>query len=120
RHGIAPAPLRAIAEEMGARACFDEAVICHGDLHAENARFAAEPTLFNFEAWGLGPPAYDVACFWRKHVHERAHTEEIWAAFLGGYRAMHLLSDLSVREVPAWAVLRAIWVMGLPAAEGAR
>ncbi len=119
-HGFDIAPLRAMAQEARAQAGSTGAVLCHGDMHADNVAFTGtEPGLFDFETWGLGPPAYDLACFWKKHVYAQAQGEEIWTAFLRGYHASHALRDLSVRELAAWAILRAIWVMALPAAQGA-
>jgi Ser/Thr protein kinase RdoA (MazF antagonist) len=123
--GCAPDTLDDLADEMIAQAWPRDGTtlptgLCHGDLHLENVRFdGAAPTLFDFEACGIGPCAYDLACYWRKHVallppDEPPRYDE-WHALLRGYARVRPLSPVELRAVPALAALRAIWVMALPA-----
>jgi Ser/Thr protein kinase RdoA (MazF antagonist) len=129
-HGLDAGPLRATVREMDAllvrshRAVWTEEVLCHGDLHLENARFAGdEPTLFDFECSGVGPAIYDLACLWRKNVHgdgDPARARATWDALVRGYRATRPIDDEALAAVPALATLRAIWTMALPALPEAR
>jgi Ser/Thr protein kinase RdoA (MazF antagonist) len=99
--------------------------LCHGDLHLENVRFdGAAPTLFDFEAGGIGPCAYDLACYWRKRVALAPPGEEPlyaeWDALLRGYTRVRALAPSELHAIPALATLRAIWTMALPASPHAR
>ncbi len=96
--------------------------ICHGDLRLGNVSFSGEqPTLFDFEAMALAPPAYDLACLWRRRVIECAMTESIpdWDSFLRGYERARPLVDAERHLVKLLALLRAVWTMSLPAQPGA-
>jgi Ser/Thr protein kinase RdoA (MazF antagonist) len=95
--------------------------LCHGDVQLENVRFdGARPTLFDLEACGIGPRAYDLACFWRKHIGlaPADPPHEAWDALLRGYEQVRALTPSERRAIPALAALRAIWVMAMPAAPG--
>lgn len=98
--------------------------LCHGDVQPENVRFDGDrPTLFDLEACGVGPCAYDLACYWRQRLGRASdgadppHAE--WRALVRGYERVRLLSPAERRAIPALAALRAVWVMALPAAPGA-
>jgi Ser/Thr protein kinase RdoA (MazF antagonist) len=122
--------LAAFADEMIARAWPRAAVplpvgLCHGDIHFENVRFDdAFPTLFDFEACGLGPCVYDLACYWRKRIGlappGAPPPSAEWDALLRGYTRVRPLAPEELRAIPALATLRAIWIMALPAAPQAR
>ncbi len=127
----APVALEALAAEMSARAWPPGATaplpdgLCHGDLQLDNVRFDGDaPTLFDFEACGVGPCAYDLACYWRKHIAltpaGEAPPRAEWDALLRGYASVRPLAPAELRAVPALATLRAIWVMALPASPRAR
>jgi Ser/Thr protein kinase RdoA (MazF antagonist) len=110
-----PVPIGAVALPLG---------LCHGDVQPENVRFDGDrPTLFDLEACGIGPCAYDLACYWRQRLGlasestDPRHAE--WRALLRGYQRVRLLSPAEQRAIPALAALRAVWVMALPAAPGA-
>jgi Ser/Thr protein kinase RdoA (MazF antagonist) len=98
--------------------------LCHGDVQPENVRFDGDrPTLFDLEACGVGPCAYDLACYWRQRIGlapdgaDPPHAE--WLALVRGYERVRSLSRAERRAIPALAALRAVWVMALPAAPGA-
>jgi Ser/Thr protein kinase RdoA (MazF antagonist) len=123
--------LEALAGEMISRAWPRDGTtplpcgLCHGDLHVENVRFdGAAPTLFDFEVCGIGPCAYDLACYWRKRVAlappggDPPYAE--WDALLRGYACVRPILPAELRAIPALATLRAIWTMSLPASPHAR
>lgn len=123
--GCDPDALGELADEMIAQTWPRDGTplptgLCHGDLHLENVRFdGAAPALFDFEACGIGPCAYDLACYWRKHVALTPPDEppryDEWHAVLRGYARVRPLAPVELRAMPALATLRAIWVMALPA-----
>jgi Ser/Thr protein kinase RdoA (MazF antagonist) len=124
RHGLDAGALRATADEMAMMLrrldaeAIAESVLCHGDLRLENLRFEGDaPSLFDFEIWGVGSALYDLACFWRKDVQglDEPFATERWDALLRGYRKTRPLEPSRLRAVPAWATLRAISVMCMPA-----
>lgn len=91
---------------------------CHGDVHLGNVLFDNDqPTLFDLESCGFGPSVYDLACYFRKRVLSGAPAED-WRALLWGYEQARPLSPEERASIPAWATLRAIWVMALPALPG--
>ncbi len=120
--------LDALASEMAALVPHGTSLptgLCHGDLQLENLRFDGDaPTLFDFEACGVGPCAYDLACYWRKRIAltppDMMRPEAEWNAFLGGYARVRPLAEAELRALPALATLRAIWTMALPASPHAR
>jgi Ser/Thr protein kinase RdoA (MazF antagonist) len=128
--GFDVAAFAAFADEMIARAWPRAAAplpvgLCHADIHFENVRFDGDaPTLFDFEACGVGPCIYDLACHWRKRIGLAPPTapppQAEWDAVLRGYTQVRPLSADELRAIPALATLRAIWVMALPAAPQAR
>lgn len=120
RAGRDGAALANVASEMAAIAGELPIGLCHGDVQLENVRFeGARPTLFDLEACGIGPCAYDLACYWRKQIGLAAKpSPAAWDALLRGYEQVRALTPAERRAIPALATLRAIWVMALPAAPG--
>ncbi len=91
--------------------------ICHGDLHPGNVRFnaAGEPTVFDFDCYGPGWRAYDLAVFlWNSYLERRpkAWRAARWNAFLRGYRDVGTLSPEVVAATPLFLVARQICLMG--------
>ena len=94
---------------------------CHGDLHPGNVRFSAtgEPVLFDFDCWGEGWRAYDLAVFlWNGTLEKRPKTwsQGRWRAFLRGYRSVRPFGEAELATVPLFLVARHIWLMGLDCA----
>ena len=92
--------------------------ICHGDLHPGNVRFDAgwEPTVFDFDCYGPGWRAYDLAVFlWNSYLERRSKAWRSlrWNAFLRGYREVRPMSAGEIEAVPLFLVARQIWLMGL-------
>lgn len=97
--------------------------LCHGDVQLENVRFDdATPTLFDLECCGIGPCAYDLACYWRKRLGLASVDTDPpiaeWEALLRGYEQTRVLTPSERQAIPALATLRAVWVMALPAKPG--
>lgn len=90
---------------------------CHGDLQLSNAHFVGDsPTLLDLEGLGVGPPAYDCACMWRKRVLENGFSSPTdWLFFKQGYERTTDVTEDHWRALPAFAVVRAVWTMSLPA-----
>jgi len=121
------AELTGLVDDMAGLAWPDGAALpaglCHGDVQLENVRFdGARPTLFDLEWCGMGPCAYDLACYWRRRIvlapagEEPPHAE--WQALLRGYEQIRALTPAELRAIPALETLRAVWTMALPAAPG--
>jgi Ser/Thr protein kinase RdoA (MazF antagonist) len=94
---------------------------CHGDLHSGNVRFdaAGQPTLFDFDCWGYGWRAYDLAVFlWNSYLERRPKRwrDSRWRAFLRGYEAIRPLPADLHEFLPHFLVARQVWLMGLDCA----
>jgi Ser/Thr protein kinase RdoA (MazF antagonist) len=95
--------------------------VCHGDLHPGNVRFDAKgrPTLFDFDCWGYGWRAYDLAVFlWNSYLERRTKgwRQSRWRAFLRGYREFRPLPQGFDDLVPLFLVARQVWLMGMDCA----
>ncbi len=97
--------------------------LCHGDLHSHNARGQDDGSvrIFDFDCCGYGWRAYDLAVFrWSLSLAGTLpNEEELWAAFLEGYRMQHELLRLDEAAIPVFAAIRQIWLLGLHAQLGA-
>ncbi|MFL6211400.1 MAG: phosphotransferase enzyme family protein [Pyrinomonadaceae bacterium] len=97
--------------------------LCHGDLHAGNVHFNDQTgiTLFDFDLFGYGWRAYDLAVFlWSRHLAhtqaaERPMRERAWHAFLRAYTRLRPLSQVELDAIPRFGALRHIWLLGLEA-----
>ncbi len=90
---------------------------CHGDFNGWNAHAneSGELTFFDFDCCGPGWRAYDIAVFrWLARVLEKE--EERWAPFLNGYREVRELRQVDVEMTSLFVGARAIWLLGLHAA----
>lgn len=86
---------------------------CHGDMHGGNAaKQNGVVTYFDFDCGGLCWRAYDLAVFKWNAGREEAEINQ-WTAFIEGYRRHRQLSDIDLRSVLLFVVLRQIWYMGL-------
>ncbi|MCA9934061.1 MAG: phosphotransferase [Ardenticatenaceae bacterium] len=94
--------------------------LCHGDLHSENVHFTedGEATLFDFDCFGYGCRAYDLATFlWSRYLFASSEQkrQRTWLAFLEGYERERPLPMNTLPAVLRFVVLRQLWVMGIHA-----
>ncbi|MGZ9585863.1 phosphotransferase [Paenibacillus marinisediminis] len=94
--------------------------LCHGDLHGNtNVAFTDDGKLthYDFDICGYGWRAYDIAEFRLAREIHSGHNldevEELWQAFLEGYRAIRGISEQDIQAVPIFVVLRQLWLFGL-------
>lgn len=101
--------------------------LCHGDLHTQNAHFddGGLPTLFDFEDFGYGWRAYDIAFFlgraavgWGRAA--KAARTRRWHAFLAGYLGQRGLSRSELRAAEVFVPIRQLWAMGFIFRHGIR
>jgi Ser/Thr protein kinase RdoA (MazF antagonist) len=100
--------------------------ICHGDLHRDNVHFDknGDMTLFDFDCFGYGWRAYDIAVFlwnkwagrgdfgdWSSQAAERR--TRLWNSFLKGYNEERQLSDNELITTKVFVPIRHIWRLGL-------
>ena len=96
--------------------------ICHGDLHEGNVHFDndGDMTLFDFDCFGYGWRAYDIAVFlgargesgdWSRQ--SKAKRTRNWNSFLRGYNEQRQLSDNEMLATKAFVPIREIWVLGV-------
>jgi Ser/Thr protein kinase RdoA (MazF antagonist) len=95
--------------------------ICHGDFNRTNVHFddADAPTVFDFDCFGYGWRAYDLAVFgwqagdfgWSKTA--KANRTRRWNLFLRGYEEHRTLSAAEHEAVKVFPPIRQIWNMGL-------
>lgn len=96
--------------------------ICHGDLNRANVHFDASDnvTLFDFDCFGYGWRAYDIAVFlwshgWNKEwpPSKKSQRTQRWNSFLSGYTRERNLGNNELKAVQTFVVIRYIWIMGL-------
>jgi Ser/Thr protein kinase RdoA (MazF antagonist) len=94
--------------------------LCHGDVNNNNFRIDQEEnwTLIDFEYAGYGPRVLDIANFSLLQVlplDKSDQAQQTRAAFLEGYQAVRPLSELELQLLPAFVILRQIWLCGVGA-----
>ncbi len=94
--------------------------ICHGDVNNGNIHFNDydDWALIDFEYFGYGWRVFDIATFINNQVYnldKTKRTKRIRAAFLEGYQSVHPLSDIELEVLPAFVMLRQIWLLGVGA-----
>jgi Ser/Thr protein kinase RdoA (MazF antagonist) len=95
--------------------------LCHGDLHAGNARLDQDgrPVLFDLDSFGYGWRALDIGVYrvsydWLNLSREcKAEKDRFWGAFLEGYHEERTLSDAEVMAVGLSLPVRHLELMGL-------
>jgi len=95
--------------------------ICHGDLHAGNARLdrEGEPVLFDLDSFGYGWRALDIGVYrvsydWLGLSHEvKATKARFWEAFLQGYHEERILSQAELSAVDLSLPVRHLELMGI-------
>ena len=95
---------------------------CHGDVHGGNVHIGSGGglTLFDFDCWGYGWRAYDVAVFpWAMALRfgqsrtGRGRTTRRWNAFLRGYERVRELAEAEREAIRIFVPIRHLWLMGL-------
>ena len=94
--------------------------LCHGDVNTGNFHLCGDDewALLDFEYFGYGWRVFDVATFTNNQIHQLGRTERtrrIVEAFLEGYGSVRTLSQAELEALPAFVVLRQIWLMGIGA-----
>ncbi len=86
---------------------------CHGDLHGGNAhQYLNNIIFFDFDFCGFGWRSYDIAVF-RWGCRLRNQEDDLWAAYLDGYRSVKRISDIDLEWSKYFLIIRDIWVMAL-------
>jgi Ser/Thr protein kinase RdoA (MazF antagonist) len=104
----APAALSWSAPEYG---------LCHGDVNAGNLHLGGRDrwAWLDFEYFGYGWRVFDVATFVNNYLYQLGCTElarHNLDAFLAGYQAIRPLSTTELHSLPAFVILRQIWLLG--------
>lgn len=94
--------------------------ICHGDVNDTNIHFDDHNkwTLIDFEHAGYGWRVFDISNFILAQVNQGGTPEAINAirtAFLEGYQSIRSLSESELAALPAFVLLRQIWMLGVAA-----
>ncbi len=94
--------------------------LCHGDLHAGNARYAGgRLTLFDLDSFGYGWRAIDIGVYHVSYDWQGLSPEvfgakaRFWDAFLDGYTALRPLGAGEVAAAQLCLPLRHLELMGL-------
>lgn len=87
--------------------------VCHGDVYDGNAHRDDEGqiTLFDFDLCGPGWRVYDLAVY-RSTLDFAGADQQVWAAFLDGYREWRQLAKCDLEAIPLLVLARRIWHMG--------
>jgi Ser/Thr protein kinase RdoA (MazF antagonist) len=93
---------------------------CHGDHHGSNVHRDSDGkmTVFDFDCYGYGWRAYDVAIFlWQISGSQRSKVggkeDERWEAFLEGYSKVRRLTTDELEATKLFVPIRRIWWMGI-------
>jgi Ser/Thr protein kinase RdoA (MazF antagonist) len=124
RH-VAPSALRAIealveraADQWTSAGSLAEGLL-HGDARVANSVHSEtdEPTWLDLDQMAHGPFVYDLACLWRKDVvlvdGGAEAAEAAWEAFLAGYATRRPMPARERALIPAFGVLRDVWVTAI-------
>jgi Ser/Thr protein kinase RdoA (MazF antagonist) len=97
---------------------------CHGDHYGGNVHVDERGgmTVFDFDCYGYGWRAYDLAVFLAKNTQVegtsragRARSSALWNSFLKGYSNVRQPSELELRSVHLFVLARLIWRSGTEA-----
>ena len=93
---------------------------CHGDHHGGNVNVDknGNMTLYDFDCYGYGWRAYDIAVFlWQGAFNwsraGKAKRTRRWNAFLKGYATARTLGTRELEATNVFVPIRHIWLMGL-------
>ena len=95
--------------------------ISHGDIHHGNVHFGNDGsiTLFDFDCFGYGWRAYDIAVYlWHQQLNRPASDKDDpkqkqWEDFLNGYSSVRQLNPNELKAINAFVAIRDIWLMGM-------
>ena len=95
--------------------------ICHGDLHAGNARYNTngELTLFDFDSFGYGWRVVDIGVYlvsydWMDLSREgKSKKDRFWNAFVEGYNQQRALNKNELTAVQLCLPIRHFELMGI-------
>jgi Ser/Thr protein kinase RdoA (MazF antagonist) len=90
--------------------------VCHGDCHMLNDHINSDSiiTFFDFDFCGTGWRAYDLAIVrWSEGFYKMDPNDELWQAFLKGYREQRSIAGIDLASIPTFVALREIWHMSL-------
>ncbi|WP_152393224.1 phosphotransferase [Paenibacillus guangzhouensis] len=92
--------------------------ICHGDMHGNNNAFQEGDTFthYDFEWSALGWRAYDLAQVRGRKRQRTERKDELWQAFMAGYRSIREFSEQDESAIELFLMARRFWVMGLDVA----
>jgi len=101
--------------------CKPEYGICHGDMHHGNIHFENDGaiTLFDFDCFGYGWRAYDIAVYlWHQQLNRPASEKDDpkqkqWEDFLEGYNSVRQLNSNELKAIKAFVAIRDIWLLGI-------
>lgn len=94
--------------------------ICHGDLNASNFLLDGEggSSLVDLEYFGYGWRVFDIATFFNTQLIDRGRTDNtkrILEAFIAGYQERRPMNQPELESLPAFVLLRQIWLLGISA-----
>ena len=94
--------------------------LCHGDVNNGNLHIVDEErwALLDFEYLGYGPRIFDLATYINNQLFatgQTAQTGRLVEAFLDGYASLRALSAAEREALPAFVVLRQLWLLGVGA-----
>lgn len=95
--------------------------ICHGDMHHGNIHFDNDGTImiFDFDCFGYGWRAYDIAVFlWHQQLNRSASEDEDskqkqWESFLDGYNTVRHMNVNELNAIKVFVIIREIWLLGI-------
>ncbi len=97
---------------------------CHGDHYGGNVHMdqSGSMTVFDFDCYGYGWRAYDLAVFLAKNAQldgttrsGKARSTRRWNAFLNGYSSQRMPSERELQAVQLFVPARLIWRIGMEA-----
>ena len=92
--------------------------LCHGDCHGYNANIAlrgphaGQAVFFDFDEWGPGYLAYDIAVFLHCCVLYERKQHDSWHAFMAGYRSIREVPPADFEAVSLFVAIRHLWFAG--------
>lgn len=88
----------------------------HGNIHFGNN---GGITLFDFDCFGYGWRAYDIAVYlWHQQLNQPASEnddskQKQWEDFLSGYNIVRTLNAYELKAAKVFVVIRDIWLLGI-------